>query len=278
LNEQTTVDTTEGYALTRFNALRHGVLSRFTLLPWEDPDEYAQILDALVAAHNPEELIEEHLVEELAGIIWRKRRLRLAEGAAFQRGLKSALAPFSSTVETALAHAGGAGRDGYERPIDAIRATEDETREELADLARDEAKTEGALRVLDRGGPNANEKALATLRADTREWWEEKVGGKWAEDENDYDDDYDDEPPAACTLDADGLALFLRREVTAFYTVRRRELENRPLIKAHTFGEAFSPDRLDRIARYEVHLDRKLEKTLAMLIKLQELRQTSSET
>jgi hypothetical protein len=26
-----------GTAMTRFNALRHGVLSRYTVLPWEDP-------------------------------------------------------------------------------------------------------------------------------------------------------------------------------------------------------------------------------------------------
>jgi hypothetical protein len=275
LNEQSTVDTTDGYALTRFNALRHGVLSRYTILPWEDPDEYRQLLDDLVAAHNPDGPVEEHLVEELAGVIWRKRRLRMAEGAAFQRGLKSALRPFNSTVETALAHVGGAEREGYERPIDAIHATGEETREELADLKQDEAKTGKALRVLDRGGPDAYEKALAALRADTRERWEEKV--RVEGDIADYDDDYDDEPVPRYTPDADGLALFLRREVQAYYVVRRRELENRPLIKAHTFGEAFSPDRLDRIARYEVHLDRKLEKTLAMLIKLRELRQTGSQ-
>jgi len=31
------------YDVTRFNALRHGVLSRFTLLPWEDAEEYAPV-------------------------------------------------------------------------------------------------------------------------------------------------------------------------------------------------------------------------------------------
>ena len=29
-----------GTEMTRFNALRHGVLSRYTVLPWEDADEY----------------------------------------------------------------------------------------------------------------------------------------------------------------------------------------------------------------------------------------------
>ena len=30
-----------GTEITRFNALRHGVLSRYTVLPWEDAAEYA---------------------------------------------------------------------------------------------------------------------------------------------------------------------------------------------------------------------------------------------
>jgi len=43
-------------------------------------------------------------------------------------------------------------------------------------------------------------------------------------------------------------------------------------------GRLVDPDRLDRLARYEVHLDRKLERMLAMLFKLQELRRASNPT
>jgi hypothetical protein len=32
------------YQVTRFNALRHGVLSRYTVLPWEDEAEYRTLL------------------------------------------------------------------------------------------------------------------------------------------------------------------------------------------------------------------------------------------
>ena len=76
-----------GYELTRFNALRHGILSRHTVLPWEDEREYQDLVSALVSEHRPQGPIEEHLVEELAGILWRKRRLRMAEAASFRRGL-----------------------------------------------------------------------------------------------------------------------------------------------------------------------------------------------
>ena len=75
----------------RFNALRHGVLSLYVVLPWEDAGAYGDLLDALVAEHVPEGPTEEHLVEELAGILWRRRRRRMAEGALYHRGLKDAL-------------------------------------------------------------------------------------------------------------------------------------------------------------------------------------------
>ncbi len=77
----------ESTALTRFNAVRHGVLSRYTVLPWEDADAYEALLSALVDEHAPAGPTEEHLVEELAGVIWRKRRLQMAEASAARRRL-----------------------------------------------------------------------------------------------------------------------------------------------------------------------------------------------
>ena len=76
------------YAETRFNALRHGILSRYAVLPWEDRSEYEALLAALAAEHAPQGPTEEHLVEELAGVIWRKRRLQLAEAAIYRDRLR----------------------------------------------------------------------------------------------------------------------------------------------------------------------------------------------
>src|SRR5829696_3161452 len=95
---------TSGTALTRFNALRHGVLSRYTLLPWEDESEYQELLSALAGEHRPIGPTEEHLVEELAGILWRKRRLRLAEASSFRRGLGDATNPVRNTARAAVSH------------------------------------------------------------------------------------------------------------------------------------------------------------------------------
>ena len=90
------------YEFARFNALRHGVLSQHTVLPWENGDEYLMLVEALAAEHKPHGPTEEHLVEELAGVIWRKRRLRLGESAVHHRALKRASDPCRHTAEAAL--------------------------------------------------------------------------------------------------------------------------------------------------------------------------------
>ncbi len=137
---------TGGTDITRFNALRHGVLSRYTVLPWESADEYRAVVEALVAEHGPQGPTEEHLVEEIAGILWRKRRLRLAEAAAHRRGLEGTLASYRETVKMALVHLDTNGQS--ERVVDAIRATVADTREDLTDMAADEAMTGRSLELL----------------------------------------------------------------------------------------------------------------------------------
>ena len=62
-----------------------------------------------------------------------------------------------------------------------------------------------------------------------------------------------------------------------WFETRRKDLANRPLIREQAFGEALDPDKLERVGRYEVHLDRKLERTLTMLLRLKDLRTGSDE-
>jgi hypothetical protein len=158
-----------GTELTRFNALRHGVLSRYIVLPWEDADEYQAIVTALAAEHAPQGPTEEHLVEEIAAIMWRKRRLRLAEAAAHRQGLHGTLPSYRETVETALVHLDAPGQS--EGVIDAIRATAADTEEDMAEMAADQAMTRRALELLGSKRNDAYDAALASLREDTQAWW-----------------------------------------------------------------------------------------------------------
>jgi len=251
-----------GTEITRFNALRHGILSRYTVLPWEDADEYQRLLTALVVEHTPRGPTEEHLVEELAGILWRKRRLRLAEVAVHRRGLDGTLDSYRETVKVALVHLDAT--DQSERVVDAIRATAEETAEAIREMEEDEAMTRRALDLLGAARTDAYEVALAALHENTREGW----GDMLDSDPEDFDDE-DEKPP---TADADSLCRFLESEILPWYVTRRKELANRPLIREQAFGDAFDAGKLERLGRYEVHLDRKLERMLAMLIRLQDLR------
>ena len=252
---------TNGTEITRFNALRHGVLSRYTVLPWESADEYEALVAALVAEHAPQGPTEEHLVEEIVGILWRKRRLRLAEAAAHRRGLDKTLEPFRKTVQTALVHLDATGQS--ERVVDAIRATASDTEVEIREMQDDEAMTRRALNLLDTPSRNPYDVSLAALREDTRAWWVDLV----ARDPDELDED---ETPT--TADAESLRLFLEGKVLPWFEGRKKELANRPLIREQAFGEALDPDKLERLGRYEVQLDRKLERMLAMLLRLKDLR------
>jgi hypothetical protein len=253
------------YEIVRFNALQHGVLSQYTVLPWEDAGEYRALLEALVAEHNPRGPTEEHLVEELAGIIWRKRRLRLGESAAHHRALKRAVDAYRETAKAALILT--AGEVATDSAVDAIRAGDEQTAEDRADAASDQSMTEKALGLLERAPPTAYSRALDALRDDTRAWWEDQLtweAGDYGEGQKPY------------RPDADSLRRFVESEIFPWHEKRRRELDQRPLIRAQAFGEAVDPHRLERLARYEVHLDRKLERTVAMLLKLQELRRIAN--
>ena len=79
------------------------------------------------------------------------------------------------------------------------------------------------------------------------------------------------EEPA--TADVEGLRRFLEGNAMDWFENRKKDLANRPLIREQAFGEALDPDKLERLGRYEVHLDRKLERMLTMLLRLKDLRQ-----
>ena len=255
----------EGYDASRLNAVRHGILSRFTVLPWEDAAEYEALLDALTEEHTPAGPTETHLVVELAGVLWRKRRLRLAEIATYQRGLQVA-SDSSRTVQSALV-ASAATKPSKIDVAAAIKAGAVNTQRELADLDADRKMTLSAIEVLGSERNRAYEDALEALEDGTREAWAEQLTWK--------PDDYDSHV-TPYTADASGLQRYLESEILPWYDKQRAQIIAQPLVRAQALGESLDPDKLERLGRYEVHLDRKLERTLSTLIRLQEMRRAKS--
>lgn len=227
------------------------------LLPWENPEEYETLYAGLMEEHEPQGPTERHLVEELAGIIWRKKRTTLAESALHRKGLNDAINRDAFAAESgdrAIAHLKSV----------VLTASDEETSAELKGGLEDESMTLEALEILHDGKDKAYEKALAELREDTQQWWKGTI------DPEEYYDD--DEPPFEAN--AEGLLQFLKQKVMPWHENVRTKLENRPLIRSQALGESLDPGAMGELAKHEVFLDRKLENTLALLMKLQKVRRS----
>ena len=245
--------TTVGYANVRFNALKHGILSRHLVLAHEDATEFADLLAALVAEHQPAGPTETHLVEELAGAIWRKRRVLQGEGASINHGLKASACDAERVIPAAAPFEVGMSGKGTDLR-DFVTLTPQEVVERQRDAGHDLAATRKALDILARGGSTAYDKALRALQVDSRDWWLEFVS------EGEYSEA------------AEGLKAFIVEHLYSVCLMSEKEARHHDAIKAQTLGDGLQAHRLEKLNRYETHLDRKFERTLAMLLKLKELR------
>lgn len=73
--------TPEGKARAALNALKHGLRARhFTLLPHEDPAEFAALAQAVRETYRPRCPVERELVEAIAVALWRELRADRLEG------------------------------------------------------------------------------------------------------------------------------------------------------------------------------------------------------
>ena len=78
--------TANGKAISSKNALRHGIFSNAILLRSESRSEYDSLLNGLYEYFKPVGMFEEVLVEKLAVLIWRYRRLVNTETSEIQDG------------------------------------------------------------------------------------------------------------------------------------------------------------------------------------------------
>ena len=252
----TSVSTTKtsNYEAVRFNAMKHGILSRLAVLAHEDHAEFDDLLGALINEHRPNGITEQHLIEELATIIWRKRRVLVAEGALINRGLKAVVASSANGSISAAAP--------FER---GLTGQEDDIRRAMffspGRLAEDQEDADSELSglwkaqsIIRKGGANAYSKARRALRAESRSCWDDHIAKGAAQ-------------PDTATLET-----YLRDVLEPILAGMVKQVRCRPAIKAQVLGDGLQAKKLEPLNRYEVHLDRKFERTLAMLLKLKELR------
>jgi hypothetical protein len=195
-------------------------------------------------------------VEELASIMWRKRRILLAEGAKINRRMRISLHDLdgdSSTVKNAVP-ADPALMGAHVDYQDLMSATQEDLKAREREARRDLETTEKAEEILQANKANAYTKALKTLLPDSQHWWQDMLDAEEVE------------------ATAEALRDFILTNLFPACRSTLAEIHHHAAIKRQVIGEGVYVPNMENLTRYETHLDRKFERTLAMLIKLKDLR------
>lgn len=247
------------YNSSKYNATKYGVFSKNAVMPWENKDDYDNILKDLIEEYQPNNVTERHLIVEMANTIWAKIRLKYAEKASLQSKLNSNVncdSTFSGNkcANDVLLLKEGKIEDSEVKS--ALITSKSITVLELKKFKEYLDCCNKSVNILTE--TNNYEQGLSILHIEDKDKWS-----------NTWVDDNDDDTYSAIPEDL----LQWVEDLQYRYETKIFELENRDKIKDQVLGSTFLPEKtLDKYIRYENHLDKKFEKTLAMFFKLREIR------
>ena len=246
------------YNSSKYNAVKYGIFSKHTVMHWENKDDYDNLLKDLIEEYQPNNVTERHLIVEMANTIWAKMRLKYAEKASLQAELNSnvnynSIFSGNKCANDVLLLKEGRIRDSEVKS--ALTTTQSATNLEIESLKKLIENCNKVIELTDT--TNSYEESFAVLNVELQEDWER--GWK-----------YTDGDISEST--AEGLASWLE-EKKEDYEKSLYQLENKDKIKDQVLGSTFLSDgAMNKYMRYENHLDKKFEKTLAMFFKLREIR------
>lgn len=148
--------TEAGKAVSRFNPLRHGLTSQHLVLPGENPEDFAKLLEDLRAQWTPEHPDEDALVAKIAEGEWRMIRSRRVETATLKLYMERILAEDPSAETPDYDRILALVYDRYGKELDRLRRYETtisralaKTYRELRDLIQGRAELDAQTRTDD---------------------------------------------------------------------------------------------------------------------------------
>lgn len=90
------------YDSSKYNAVKHGALSCEAVLSWENKDDYDSLLIALEQDYEPEGVTKTYLITGLAQVVWRKRRIRMAEKTIVKSNLMNCDRYSNTAIKNAI--------------------------------------------------------------------------------------------------------------------------------------------------------------------------------
>lgn len=244
------------YGISRLNATKHGILSRYTVLPWENKKEYERLLNTLVHEHNPHGPTEMHLVEELAGIIWRKHRLRLAEAGCYggpDPMMLNVVTPQYKSDNYLQFMPSALPSKVYDDFFKHLTTTKFSQENTVSDAL---TKIQMAIDTIIDNEEASEEEIMSILDPHTVQSWAMLM--KYVSKGKNY---------------IENLVIFLQENMTPTYEMLLENLSGGDVSEMVTRASSVNTTDLDKLTRYETTLDRKFERTLGMLLKLKDIRQ-----
>jgi hypothetical protein len=261
--------TKEGKARSKHNAIKHAIFSRVIVLPGESRAEYNALLNDLTEDRHPEGRLEEILVEKLAAIIWRQRRLFIAEGAEIRKGTE-----FCEFDKAAQDH------EEAERAIQSESLTETQNPQvldhclqllgELRDGIDSEFDKETNLEILKKlyGCKSQLRETLIPVYQLVCDHWTQLSTGAISEEEMEHQG-------RPTRQDCKENMLFLIDREIRFLKQRRKQCQSlesaRTKLEIQRLNVPASSG-LDRLVRYEGHLGKEFDRTFSQLERVQRLR------
>lgn len=280
----------KGYAESSKNATKHGILADNGLLKTESPEDFQALLDDLIKEYEPVGPTERHLVEQIAYIMVKRKRLRAAERSSYTRNIddvltgKDIIDGMHSNKLIDLVPRGKELSDHYlislvRRTI--LRMHNDGTlfinikpQEVLSIIFDSHKRLEffkkaiskeiesifSAYKVLNDSNSSDSE-AAAQLGPILQYIWETQDDQIWTNEGFSWPD----------KVDFSSLRKFLNdvNEILFHHNLIYNYADQ---LQNQAFDESFDADKMLKFARYEAHLNKQFKDTLKTLIALQELR------
>jgi len=261
--------TPQGKERSKFNARKHGLFSKAVFLKDESRAEYDALLNGLMENLQPQGKLEIVLVENLATLLWRKRRLLQVETAEIEKAqfLNWDLALQNKVDELEYAQLKGApdAKLGHSNPLLLLRnAIEILNIHRLCFMAGDSESGDAIRRTLksiygyqDEGPEPYGWRQMSLMLS--------KLLSSAEQGKEDSED-----PPDVKQFMVEAIC----EEIMRLAKLHDTAAEAEALRHDHNLAAARVPSQevSDRLIRYEAHLSREFERTLAQLERLQRMR------
>jgi hypothetical protein len=261
--------TLQGKERSKFNARKYGLFSKAVLLQDESRAEYDALLNGLMENLQPEGKLERVLVENLAALSWRKRRLVHGETAEIEKAQfliwDLELQNKIDELEYAQLKDASDGKLGHSNRLLLIRNAIEILEINRSGFMASESRATDAIRQTLQSiygykddGPQPYAMSQMSLMIS-------KLVSSADQGKEDSED-----PPDVRRVMVEAIGKEIVRLVELYDTASKVEALRRDQDLAA--ARVPSPEVSDRLIRYEAHLSREFDRTLAQLERLQRIR------